>query len=95
MSLTADEVRWVAHLARLHLSDSELHQMTGQLSGILDYINQLQQVNTDGVEPMAHRVAICNAFRADERQASLSVDAALANAPLRRANFYCVPAVMD
>ena len=95
MSLTADEVRWVAHLARLELSDAELEQLTPQLSAILDFVNQLGQVNTDGVEPLAHALEVHNVFRDDEPAASLPVDAALANAPDRRGDFYGVPAVLD
>jgi aspartyl-tRNA(Asn)/glutamyl-tRNA(Gln) amidotransferase subunit C len=95
MSLKPDEVRWVAHLARLDLSAAELEQMTPQLSAILDYVGQLQQVATDGVEPLAHPLPIHNVFREDEPAASLPVDAALANAPRRHGDFYSVPAVLD
>jgi aspartyl-tRNA(Asn)/glutamyl-tRNA(Gln) amidotransferase subunit C len=95
MSLTADQVRWVAHLARLELSDQELATMTPQLSAIVDYVAQLQQVNTDGVEPLAHALDLHNVFRADEPAPSLPVDAALANAPRRQGDFYAVPAVLD
>jgi aspartyl-tRNA(Asn)/glutamyl-tRNA(Gln) amidotransferase subunit C len=95
MSLTADEVRWVAHLARLELNEAELEQMTRQLGAILDYVNQLQQVRTDAVEPLAHPLPIQNVFRNDEPAPSLTVDAALANAPDRRGNFYGVPAVLE
>jgi aspartyl-tRNA(Asn)/glutamyl-tRNA(Gln) amidotransferase subunit C len=95
MSLTAEQVRWVAHLARLELTDAELATLTPQLSAIVDYVNQLQQVNTDGVEPLAHALETHNVFRADEPAPSLPVDAALANAPQRRGDFYAVPAVLD
>jgi aspartyl-tRNA(Asn)/glutamyl-tRNA(Gln) amidotransferase subunit C len=95
MSLTADDVRWVAHLARLELTDAELATMTDQLRAIVAYVDQLKQVNTDGVEPMAHAVEVHNVFRPDESAPSLPVDAALANAPDRRDNFYSVPAVLD
>ena len=95
MALTPDDVRWVAHLARLELSEAELPIMTRQLSAILDYVNHLQQVNTEGVEPLAHPLPIHNVFRPDELQPSLPVDEALANAPLRRGNFYSVPAVLE
>ena len=95
MALSQDDVRWVAHLARLELSDSELEIMARQLSSILDYVNQLQQVNTDGVEPLAHPLPLQNVFRGDEPAPSLSVDEALANAPDRRGPFYAVPAVLD
>lgn len=95
MALTAEQVRWVAHLARLELTDAEVETMTRQLSSIVDYVNQLQEVNTDGVEPLAHALDLHNVFRADEPAPSLPVAAALANAPDRRGDFYGVPAVLD
>ncbi len=95
MALTAEDVRWVAHLGRLELTEEELQLMTRQLSAIIDYVNQLQQVDTSGVEPLAHPLPIHNIFRADELAPSLPVDAALANAPDRRGDFYAVPAVLD
>jgi aspartyl-tRNA(Asn)/glutamyl-tRNA(Gln) amidotransferase subunit C len=95
MSLTADDVRWVAHLARLGLSEEELATVTPQLRAILDYVDQLQGVNTEGVEPLAHPLPVHNVFREDEPAPSLPVDAALANAPDRRGDFYGVPAVLD
>ncbi len=95
MALTVEEVRWVAHLARLELSHAELALMAGQLNGIIDYFNQLQQVDTENVEPLAHPLPIQNVFREDEASPSLSVDAALANAPDRRGNYYGVPAVLE
>jgi aspartyl-tRNA(Asn)/glutamyl-tRNA(Gln) amidotransferase subunit C len=95
MSLTIDQVRWVAHLARLELTDAELETMTRQLSSIVDYVNQLQQVDTEGVEPLAHALEVHNVFRADDLEPSLPVDAALANAPDRRGDFYAVPAVLE
>ena len=95
MSLTAQEVQWVAHLARLQLTDAELETMTCQLRAIVDYVDQLRQVDTDGVEPMAHALAIHNVFREDEPAPSLPVADALANAPQRRGDFYGVPAVLD
>ena len=95
MSLTTDQVQWVAHLARLALSADELAAMTRDLSAIVDYVNQLQQVPTTGVEPLAHPLDLANVFRPDEPAPSLSPDAALANAPQRRGDFYSVPAVLD
>ena len=95
MSLTIQDVQGVAHLARLQLSEVELETMTRQLSAIVDYVDQLKQVNTDGVEPMAHALAVQNVFRDDEPASSLSVADALANAPQRRGDFYSVPAVLD
>src|SRR3954462_14876233 len=100
MSLTADEVRWVAHLARLQLTEAELETMTRQLSAIEEYVDQLKQVNTDGVEPLAHALPVHNVFRDDEPRPSLPVAEALANAPDRNTDargeqFYGVPAVLE
>jgi len=100
MSLTAEEVGKVAHLARLELTSAELASMTRQLSSIVDYIDQLKQLNTDNVEPLAHALLVANVFREDDPTPSLSVNEALANAPDRRTDargeqFYAVPAVFD
>jgi aspartyl-tRNA(Asn)/glutamyl-tRNA(Gln) amidotransferase subunit C len=95
MSLSTDQVNWVAHLARLELTSGELETLARQLNHILDYVNQLQQVKTDGVEPLAHPLPVSNVFREDEPGVSLSVDAALANAPDRRGDFFGVPAVLE
>ena len=93
--LALEQIRWIAHLARLELADTELEAMARQLNSILDYVNQLQQVDTTAVEPLAHPLPIQNVFRADEPAPSLTVDAALANSPDRRGNFYGVPAVLE
>ena len=93
MSLSADEVRKVADLARLEMSEADVEIMARQLSAIVEYINQLQQVNTDGVEPLAHALDLHDVFRDDVPGPSLSEDEALANAPARKDNFYRVPAV--
>jgi aspartyl-tRNA(Asn)/glutamyl-tRNA(Gln) amidotransferase subunit C len=98
-ALTADEVRWIAHLARLELSAAEVATMTRQLGAILEYVAQLREVDTEGVEPLAHPLPVQNVFRADEPAPSLPVSEALANAPQRREvrgqQFYAVPAVLE
>ena|ERR1043166_881826 len=93
MSLSADEVRKVAELARLEMSDTDVETMTRQLSAIIDHINELQQVDTAGIEPMAHALDLHDVFREDEASPSLSSDGALANAPVRKDDFYRVPPV--
>jgi aspartyl-tRNA(Asn)/glutamyl-tRNA(Gln) amidotransferase subunit C len=97
--LTTEEVRWIAHLARLALTEAELAEMTEQLGAIVRYVAQLRQVDTTGVEPLAHALPVQNVFREDEPVPSLSVDEALANAPDRRSHkgeqFYAVPAVLE
>jgi aspartyl-tRNA(Asn)/glutamyl-tRNA(Gln) amidotransferase subunit C len=95
MSLTAEQIQWVANLARLELASAERAAMTAQLSRIVEYVDQLQQLNTAGVEPLAHAHDVTNVFRADEPRPSLPVDEALANAPRRRGEFYAVPAVLE
>jgi aspartyl-tRNA(Asn)/glutamyl-tRNA(Gln) amidotransferase subunit C len=99
MSLDKELVHKVALLARLELTPQELETMTPQLASILDYVDQLKQVDTEGVEPLAHALAVSNVFRADEPAPSLPVAEALANAPEARTNsrgeqFYAVPAVL-
>jgi len=66
MELTKDQIKQIANLARLELSEDELAQYGGQLSNILTYINQLQAVDTDGVEPTAQVTGLVNVFRHDE-----------------------------
>jgi aspartyl-tRNA(Asn)/glutamyl-tRNA(Gln) amidotransferase subunit C len=90
-----EDVKKVARLARLELSDADLSTMARQLSEILNYFDQLQQLNTDDVEPLAHPLPVQNVFRPDELEPSLPVDEALANAPERIGDFFGVPAVLD
>jgi aspartyl-tRNA(Asn)/glutamyl-tRNA(Gln) amidotransferase subunit C len=94
-TLSAEQVRWVAHLARLELTPAELETMTAQLGRILGYVAQLRAVDTKGVEPLAHALETTNVFRPDEPGVSLPADEALANAPRRVQNFFGVPAVLD
>ncbi|HEY2785371.1 MAG TPA: Asp-tRNA(Asn)/Glu-tRNA(Gln) amidotransferase subunit GatC [Fimbriiglobus sp.] len=95
MSLSIDQVRKVATLARLELGDADLAQAAVHLSAILEYVEQLSQLNTDGVEPMAHPLPVQNVFRADEPGVCLTPDEALANAPVRYGDYFGVPAVFD
>jgi aspartyl-tRNA(Asn)/glutamyl-tRNA(Gln) amidotransferase subunit C len=95
MSLSVEDVRWAAHLSRLELEPADLEKMAEQLSSIIDYIDLLKAVNTEGVEPMAHPLPVQNVFRDDVPAASLPTDKALANAPDRNGDFYSVPAVLE
>jgi aspartyl-tRNA(Asn)/glutamyl-tRNA(Gln) amidotransferase subunit C len=90
-----EEVRKVARLSRLELSDDDLAVMARQLSAIIGYVDQLKELNTDGVEPMAHPLPVQNVFRPDALKPSLTVDEALRNAPSRAGNFFAVPAILD
>jgi aspartyl-tRNA(Asn)/glutamyl-tRNA(Gln) amidotransferase subunit C len=92
--LTLADVEKVALLARLRLSESELETMTGQLAEIVAYVDLLAEVDTEGVEPMAHAVEVANVFAEDRVAPSLPRDAALANAPRHNDRGYLVPAVL-
>jgi len=94
MSLTRADVEKVSLLGRLRLSEAELDKMTEQLARVVGYVEQLREVNTEGVEPMAHALDMHNVFRDDALAASLPRDAALANAPKRDSECYRVPAVL-
>jgi aspartyl-tRNA(Asn)/glutamyl-tRNA(Gln) amidotransferase subunit C len=94
MSLSREDVEKVALLARLKLSDDELALMTAQLGQIVGYVEQLNELDTDEVEPMAHAVELVNVFRTDELVDSLPRDEALANAPKSDGECYLVPAVL-
>jgi aspartyl-tRNA(Asn)/glutamyl-tRNA(Gln) amidotransferase subunit C len=94
MSISRSDVEKVALLARLRLSDAELETITGQLGDIVGYVDLLGEVNTEGVEPMAHAIEVANVFRDDQVAASLPRDEALANAPHHDDRGYLVPAVL-
>jgi len=94
MSLSRQEVEKVSLLARLRLSEEELDLMTSQLGQIVEYVEQLSELDTENVEPMAHAVEIQNVFAADEVASGLDRDQALANAPKRDDECYRVPAVL-
>jgi aspartyl-tRNA(Asn)/glutamyl-tRNA(Gln) amidotransferase subunit C len=95
MALSPEEVSKVALLARLRLSPEELATFTGQLNSIVEFVAQLQSLDTSNVEPLAHGVEVRNVFRPDVRGESLSREDALANAPKRNAENFLVPAVLD
>lgn len=89
------EVRKVASLARLSLSDEELQKAGEQLTSILDYVRLLDEVDIDGVTPMPHPVPLINVFRDDAVTESLSREAALANAPRSDGQYFLVPTILD
>jgi aspartyl-tRNA(Asn)/glutamyl-tRNA(Gln) amidotransferase subunit C len=94
MAISREEVEKVSLLGRLLLSDEELARLTVQLGAILDYMNLLQELNTDDVEPMAHALEVSDVFRDDLIRPGLDRQQALANAPHRDAECYLVPAVL-
>lgn len=95
MSLTIEEVAKVALLARLRLSPDELATFTGQLNSIVDFVAQLQEPDTTGVEPLAHGIEVRNVFRDDVLGPALPREKALANATKRNEEGFLVPAVLE
>ncbi|MDA8164066.1 MAG: Asp-tRNA(Asn)/Glu-tRNA(Gln) amidotransferase subunit GatC [Desulfobacteraceae bacterium] len=94
MKITAEEVEYVAGLARLELTPDEVAAMTGQLDRILTYAAKLNELDTTGIEPVTHALAIRNAFRPDAVQDSLPREEALANAPEQNGEAFVVPRVL-
>ncbi|MBI5722545.1 MAG: Asp-tRNA(Asn)/Glu-tRNA(Gln) amidotransferase subunit GatC [Planctomycetes bacterium] len=88
-------VRHIAKLGRIELADEQVGTFGRQLSAILDYVGKLQELNTDGIEPMAHAVELRNVLADDSPGESLKPDQALANAPQRDGDFFAVPKVID
>lgn len=95
MSLSVDEVRHVATLARLKLSKEEEKIFATQLSAVLDYIGQLDELETDSVEPTSHALDITNVFREDEVEARFEKGAWISNAPAKDHGHFRVPKVID
>lgn len=94
MRITPEEIAHVARLARLELSADEVERFAAQIGEILDYVDQLKQVDTRGVAPTAHATAAACAFRDDEERPHLPREAALANAPEKDAEHFLVPKVV-
>ncbi len=93
--LSQDDVRKVARLARLSFTESELEKYASHLNGILAYMDKLNELNTDGVEPTSHSVSMDTLFREDVPAPSLSREEGLKNAPERREGFVKVPRILD
>lgn len=89
------QVRKVAKLSRLELSDAEIKEFTGQLSAILEYMDKLNKLDTTNIEPLAHCLPISNVFREDNVKDSLGTEKTLANAPQRDSDFFKVPKILD
>lgn len=93
--LTPEEVAHVAQLAYLRFTPDELERLRGQLSGILAYISQLDEVDTATISPTAQVIPLTNVLRRDEAQPSLSTETFLANVPRTEDGFIEVDAVLE
>jgi aspartyl-tRNA(Asn)/glutamyl-tRNA(Gln) amidotransferase subunit C len=90
-----EQVRKVAKLARLDLTEAEIEEFTGQLGAILEYVEKMNELDTAAVEPLAHCLPIHNVFRADEVRESLGTEQTLASAPQRDGPFFKVPKILE
>lgn len=95
MKITRAEVEKVARLSRLALSEEEMETITGQMDAILGHVEQLNELDTDDIIPIAHAVPLENAFRPDEIKDSIGTEKALANAPNDADGCFGVPKVIE
>jgi len=89
-----DQVRKVANLARLELSESEEEQFTGQLNGILEYVQQLDELDTTDVPPTTRAIEVSNITRLDQLEVFAERESILDSAPDREADFFKVPKIL-
>ena len=89
------QVRHVAKLARLKLTDADVGRYATQITAILGYVAQLKSVDVGDAEPMAHPLPLKNVLREDVVKPGLTVEQVLANAPAKEGEFFAVPKVLD
>lgn len=95
MAVVEIDVKYVAHLARIALSEGEIAKFDAQLGHILGYIDKLKELNVDSVEPTAHAVPRSNVTRTDDVLPSLSNEEALLNAPAKSNGLFVVPKIVE
>ena len=93
MKITRKDVENVALLSRLEIPEGDIETVTKQLDAILEYVDVLNKVNTDNVQPTAHVLPLKNVMRTDEVRPSLPREAALSNAPEQEDGYYKVPKI--
>jgi len=95
MALTREQVKHIAELAKLGLSEAEIEKFREQLSAILDYAAKLNCLNTSAIPPTASVAPLCNVMRGDEVEPALSQADALANAPSTDGGYFQVKAILE
>lgn len=95
MSVSNDEVQYVAHLARLQLSKEETERLAGDMNNILDYMETLEEIDTTGVEPLEHVIDLEYRFREDKAKSPVDHADALKNAPDADTDYFRVPRVIE
>lgn len=93
-ALTRDDVLDIARLARLHLEPDEVERLRGELSAILEHMDELASLDTSGVEPMTHAVPMQLRLRPDQPESPLRVDEAVGQAPDRAGDLFQVPHIL-
>ncbi len=93
--IDAQQVRKVAKLARLDLTEAEIEEFTGQLGAILEYVEKMNELDTAKVQPLAHCLPISNVLREDIIKESLGTEKTLANAPEHDGDFFKVPKILE
>ncbi len=94
MQINDEIIDKLSNLAKLEFNDSEKQEIKADLSRILDFVEKLQQVNTDGVEPLIYMNEDVNVLRTDEAKITISKEEALKNAPLKDSDYFKVPTVL-
>ena len=94
MAITIKDVEHIAKLAKLEFTDAEKEKFTQQMNQILEYMEQLNSLDTSNVEPLSHVIELSNVFRADEAKPGVSTEEALKNAPAKDEQFFKVPKVI-
>ena len=95
MKLSHEEVRHIAELAKLGVTDQEVEQFSRQLSDVLEYVGMLNELDTDEISPTAQVIAVGSVTRADAPCESLSPEEVLANAPDREGDRFRVHAILE
>jgi aspartyl-tRNA(Asn)/glutamyl-tRNA(Gln) amidotransferase subunit C len=95
MSVSPEQVRHIAKLARIAMSDEEIERLAPELNNILGWVEQLGEVNTDGVEPLTAVIDLKLRLRDDVVNDGIIRDAVLANAPEAQHGFFAVPKVIE
>lgn len=95
MSVTKNDVKKIAELARLEFSESELENYTTEMNKMLDYVDKLNELDTENIEPLLHPIENTNVFRQDEVKKSTNREEALKNAPDKSSEHFKVPKVIS
>ena len=95
MKITKEEVKYVADLARLNLSEEEAEKLQSEMEGIIAFADTLSALDTQGIDPTNHAIRVENVLREDENRPSFDRDALLSCAPEKQAGCYSVPKVVE